>query len=141
MRRAFFLSCLAPLVLLACGDENALDTDSTFTGLWRSDGLAGTTLLFELEQAGPSLTGNLYALTQTGEVGAPSPLRFGEAEGERLFFSPDFSGGEFAGMPIDTMSFRGTRQSADVLSMSFYVCAGDSCATVPFLAVREPSGF
>ncbi len=133
------LACL-PL-LAACGDENALARNDSYTGLWRSDGLAGTTLLFEIEQRGDLLDGSLYSETATGERGEPSPLRFGRASGEGVFFSAAFEGSEYEGDPIDTLSFSGTRRSADVIDMRFYFCAGDTCYRFPFLALREPSGF
>jgi hypothetical protein len=139
MRPGFVL--VACLLLAACGDENVLQRSDSYTGLWKSDGLAGTTLLFELRQDGERLEGNLYAPSPTGERGDPSPLRYGTVSGADLFFSVAFEGGEFAGLPIDTLAFRGKRRTVDVLSMEFYVCAGDTCATYPFLAARQPAGF
>ncbi|MFH1276846.1 MAG: hypothetical protein ABIK65_00480 [Candidatus Eisenbacteria bacterium] len=137
---------LLPLLLAAlfagCQDENPLDETFTFTGLWETAALEGSSLLLEFEQRGDLLAGNIYLQDATGEIGDPIPIREGAVRGESVLFTYDFRGETVDGIPVDTVYFRGSRRSGVLVDMARTACWADTnCTEISFTVTRRPAGF
>ncbi len=132
---------LAALTLVSCGDENPLTENESLTGLWRSQGAEGVSYVFEMSETAGGLEGNLYVGQATGDLLGPIPMLDTYLAGNRIAFTYDFEGETLGDVPVDTISYSGTRTTANVMRMVVTVCAGDTCLTSPFDAVRDPSGF
>lgn len=141
MGRALPALLLAALVA-GCQEENPLETNFSYTGVWEAAAFEGATLVLELEDRGDELAGNIYLRDVTGGLGDPIPIRDGVVRGETIYFTYDFSGETVDGVPADTVHFRGSRRADDVLDMVQRACwPGADCVEVPFSVVRGPSGF
>ena len=149
MHRGTFAILLLALVLFGCGDENVLERNRSFTGLWRADLSVGITYLLEFEEIGDSLRGSLYTESTTGERSLPTPILEGFVAEDAIRFTVDYEGYEMNGEPLDTLVYRGTLATENVIDMEQYFCfvfvqdslpPVDTCLTIPFRAVREPSG-
>jgi hypothetical protein len=136
-----FLLAAGLVLAAACGDEKVLHRESYYTGLWRTPGFAGSSFLFEIEQSGDSLAGSVYTEDAGGARSAPKTIREGTASGNAIRFTIDPEGETYEGAPVDTLHFRGTRRTEHVIRMEHFFCTADTCLTIVFDAVREPSGF
>ena len=142
MKRAVPIALVAAaLTLVSCGDENPLNENDSFTGLWRAQGAEGVSFVFEMAETADGLEGNIYVEQVTGGLSEPIPMLDTYLAGDRVAFTYDFEGEMLDGVPVDTISYAGTRTTTDFMRMEVTVCAADTCQAIPFDVVRDPSGF
>jgi len=141
---------LAALFAASCQDENAIDRAESLTGLWTIEPSAAQSLVFQWEQDGSALRGEMYVESFLGTEG-PFPLSEGRVSGGTVTWS--IRPGDYGG--TDSLSFRGNVDTPNVIRGNLTVCTEidvidtvmvdttvtDTCLAVPVTAVRDASGF
>ena len=136
---------LAALLAASCQDENGIDRAESLTGLWTIEPSAAQALVFQWEQDGSDLRGEMYVESFLGTDG-PYALSEGSVSNGTVFWS--IRPGEVGG--TDSLSFRGDLDTPNVIRGKLTICSEfavddttvtDTCLTVPVTAVRDASGF
>lgn len=137
MRKHYWAAALvlAALFAAACQDENVIPRPESFTGLWSIEAFAAQTLIFEWEQDGSDLRGDMYLETFTGTQG-PFPLYEGRVSGETVTWS--IRRAELGG--TDSLYFRGDLDTPNVIRAHLTICT-DTTIVYPVTVVRDASGF